>query len=125
MRLKMLAAMTVLAASSSAQAAGPMTVAEFLAKGDALKARGFLAIGSPDIALLRDTVKDAGLSYRAEIAASTIAGKPPRACPPPVGQAKIDGKTMMSAFTSIPPAKRTITVKTAFYRFMDKRYPCP
>ncbi len=108
-----------------AHAAGPMSVAEFLAKGDALKAKGMLAIGSPDIALLRDTVKDAGQSYRAEIASSTAAGKKPRACPPPVGQAKIDGKTLMGAFASIPPAKRGISVKAAFYRFMDRRYPCP
>lgn len=35
-------------------AASAMTVAEFLAKTQALRAKGLLAVGSPDIALLRD-----------------------------------------------------------------------
>jgi hypothetical protein len=83
------------------------------------------AMMSPDLGLLRTEVKTAGESYRAEIEAARAAGKTPRSCPPPKGQAKIDSNTLITSFQTIPPARRTMSVKTAFYSFMDKRYPCP
>lgn len=106
-------------------AAQAMTVDEFLAKAAALKAKGMAAMMSPDLGLLRTEVRTAGESYRAEIETAKAAGKAPRACPPPKGQTKIDSDTLISSFQTIPAAKRTMSVKTAFYGFMDKRYPCP
>ncbi|WEJ98630.1 MAG: hypothetical protein P0Y59_16995 [Candidatus Sphingomonas phytovorans] len=106
-------------------AAQAMTVDEFLAKAAALKARGMGAMMSPDIGLLRGEVKAAGDSYRAEIDSAAATGAKPRGCPPPKGQAKIDSNTLISSFQTIPAAKRGMSVKTAFYSFMDKRYPCP
>lgn len=106
-------------------AAQAMTVDEFLAKAAALKAKGVGAMMSPDIGLLRGEVKAAGDSYRAEIDSATAAGAKPRSCPPPKGQAKIDSNTLISSFQTIPAGKRGMSVKTAFYSFMDKRYPCP
>ena len=41
-------------------ATGDMSVAAFLAKADNLKAKGFLALGSSDIALLQSEAKAAG-----------------------------------------------------------------
>jgi len=102
-----------------------MTVNEFLAKAAALKAKGMAAMMSSDLGLVREEIKLAATAYRAELDAGQAAGKKPRSCPPPKGQAKIDSTTLIASFQTIPPAKRTMSVKTAFYSFMDKRYPCP
>ena len=116
--------MVVLTGALLPVAAQAMTVETFLAKAKALQAKGLFAVGSADIALLRDEVKDAGTAYRAQIEADRVAGKPPRACPPPVGQAKIDSKVIMTEFEAIPAAKRKVSVQSAFYAMMDRRYPC-
>ena len=106
-------------------AAPAMTVAEFLSKAAALQTKGMSAMTSPDLGLLRAEVQAAGESYRAEIEAAKAAGKPPRSCPPPKGQARVDSNILIASFQTSPPAKRSMSVKTAFYSFMDKRYPCP
>ena len=105
-------------------AAQAMTVETFLAKAKALQAQGMLAMTSSDLPLIRAEVKDAGAAYRAQIEADRAAGKPPRACPPPIGQAKIDSTVVMAEFGAIPPAKRSISVKAAFYAMMDRRFAC-
>jgi len=104
--------------------AGAMTVNEFLAKTAALQAKGFSAMLSPDLSLLRNEVKAAATAYRADLDAAQAAHRKPRSCPPPKGQAKVDSNTLMASFQAIPPARRTMSVKEAFYGFMDKRYPC-
>jgi hypothetical protein len=48
-------------------AGGEMSVATFLAKADALKARGIMALGSSDIGLLRAEGQAAGEAYRARL----------------------------------------------------------
>jgi len=115
------AALALLAPPVAAQA---MTVNEFLAKTSALQAKGFAAMVSPDLTLLRDEIKAAATAYRAELDAAQAAHRKPRSCPPPKGQAKVDPDTLMAAFKAIPPAKRTMSVKAAFYGLMDRRYPC-
>ena len=106
-------------------AAQAMTVDEFLTKAAALKAKGMAAMMSSDLGLLRGEIKAAGDSYRTEIDSAKASGAKPRSCPPPKGQAKIDSDTLIASFQTIPAAKREMSVKTAFYSFMDKRYPCP
>lgn len=122
MRRSIMAAMVAMALAPTAAQA--MSVDEFLTKAHALQAKGMAAMASPDVPLIRAEIKDAATAYRAEIEASRTAGKPPRSCPPPKGQAKIDSQTLVSSFETIPRAKRGMSVKTAFYTFMDKRYPC-
>jgi hypothetical protein len=111
----------VLLVPVSAQA---MTVAEFLAKANALKAKGFMALGSPDIKLLKGEMEGVANAYRADIVAARQAGRTPHSCPPPKGKAKIGSKELMAEFESIPAAQRGMSVKSAFYAMMKKRYPC-
>ena len=115
------AALALMLVPAAAQA---MTVNEFLAKTAALQAKGFSAMLSPDLNLVRDEIKTAATAYRAELDAAQAAHRKPRSCPPPKGQAKVDSNTLMASFQAIPPAKRSMSVKAAFYGFMDKRYPC-
>jgi hypothetical protein len=114
-----LAAMT-----APAIAAEPMTVADFLAKTNTLRSKGLLAIGSPDIQLLKDEVTSATVAYRADLAAQRAAGQPPHSCPPPRGQVPLTSTDLIAEFNAIPPAERTVGVKAAFYAMMKKRYPC-
>jgi hypothetical protein len=102
-----------------------MSVAEFLAKTDALKAQGVLAMASPDIGLLRGDIATASDAYRAGLAAEVAAGRKPSSCPPPKGTAKVTSDDIIAAFRAIPAAQRPrTTTKTAFAAFMTKRYPC-
>ncbi len=106
-------------------AAHAMSVAEFLAKTDALKAKGPLALASPDLALLRDEVAVASDAYRAGLAKEVAAGRKPSSCPPPKGTAKVTSDDIIAAFRAIPAGQRAKTsTKVAFAAFMTKRYPC-
>lgn len=105
-------------------AAQAMTVQEFLDKADALKAKGVLALASPDIGLLRDEVKAAGAAYRADLARQVAAGKKPSSCPPPVGQTGITSDQIIADFRALPAAQRKLSVRTVWASLMTKRYPC-
>lgn len=106
-------------------AANAMSVAEFLAKTDALQAKGVLALGSPDIGLLRDDIASASDAYRAGLAKQVAAGRKPSSCPPPKGTAKITSDDIIASFRAIPAGQRAkMSTKAAFAAFMTKRYPC-
>ena len=105
-------------------AAQAMAVSEFLAKADALKAQGVLALASPDVGLLRQEIMKASDAYRAGLAAQVAAGKKPSSCPPPKGTAKVTSDDIIKEFKSLPPARQKASVKDAFAAFMTKRYPC-
>jgi hypothetical protein len=105
-------------------AARAMSVGTFLAKAQALQDKGMFALGSSDIALLRDEVTNAANAYRADLAADAQAKRPARACPPPRNKTNVTSKDIIASFKAIPAAERGISVKVAFYRFMDKRFPC-
>jgi hypothetical protein len=108
----------------SAQA---MTVATFLAKADALKAKGVLALMSSDVGLLKAEMKAVGETYRADILAARAAGKPPHSCPPPKGdkRASMTSDELLAELRKVPAAQaRTMEVKTAFYAMMKRKFPC-
>ncbi len=98
-----------------------MTVAEFLGKADALQARGFTAMFSSDIGLLKTEIVSASAAYRADV----DAGKPPRSCPPAKGTVKTSSDELLAAFRTVPVAERTkLSVRVAFANYMVKRFPC-
>jgi hypothetical protein len=101
-----------------------MTVAEFLAKAHALQARGVFAMGSPDIKLLTDEMDGIRAAYRADLARAAAAHRPPHSCPPPVGQSKMSSAEFIAELDRIPVAQRGMSMRTAFYAMMKRRYPC-
>lgn len=101
-----------------------MSVAQFLAKAKALQAKGIFAMGSPDIQLLKDEMQGVANAYRSDILAARTAGRKPHSCPPPKGQAKMNSKDLLAELERIPPAQRGMSMKTAFYGIMKRRYPC-
>lgn len=120
---KAVIALSVLLAAMPALAAGgEMKVETFLAKAEALKAKGNLALGSPDIGLLRSEGQAAGKAYRERLLAERAAGKP-SSCPPKGG--KVSSDQLMAHLRTYPAAARTsTTMKTAMADFFIKTYPC-
>jgi hypothetical protein len=112
-----------LAAAAVFSAPGDMKISTFLAKADALKAKGLMALGSSDIALLKSEGKAAGEAYRARIKSDKAKGQPPHSCPP--AKASIGADDLLSHFRSYQAADRQqISVRTGFADMMKKRYPC-
>jgi hypothetical protein len=102
-----------------------ITVAEFLAKAEALKAKGMMAMMSPDLPVVRGEMQAATTAYRTDVDAARAKGGTDLGCPPPKGQAKINSDTIMADLAAIPKAAQArTTVKAALYDVMRKRYPC-
>ena len=111
-----------LTAGAAQAATGAMPVAVFLAKADALKAKGLGALGSPDIGLLKAEGQAAGQAYRARLQAERAAGKP-SSCPPK--GAKVNSRQLIAHLRSYPEAARARTdMRTAMADFFIKTYPC-
>ncbi|MFN5901356.1 MAG: hypothetical protein ACK439_00095 [Novosphingobium sp.] len=101
---------------------GEMSVATFLAKADALKAKGLMALGSPDIKLLRAEGQAAGQAYGNRLAAERAAGKP-SSCPPK--GTRPSSNEVLAHLRTYPEGRRTgTTMKTAMADYFIKKYPC-
>jgi hypothetical protein len=119
--VRTVAVVAALASAGLPVTANAMSVADFLGRADALKAKGIAAMFSSDIALLKAEVTSAATAYRADVAA----GKPPKSCPPPKGSVKMDSDELMANFRTIPASQRaTTSVRAAFANYMAKRFPC-
>jgi hypothetical protein len=116
--------LAVAALSFAATSASAMTVAEFLAKANALKAKGMMAAFSSDIGLLKGEMAGVAASYRADLESARAAGRKPHSCPPPKGQTRMTSTDLLAELEKIPPARRSMSMKAAFYGIMARRYPC-
>jgi hypothetical protein len=106
-------------------AASAMTVAEFLAKAEALKAKGMMAMMSSDLPVVRGEMQAATTAYRTDVDAARAKGRTELGCPPPKGQAKISSDTIMADLAAIPKAVQAkVSVKAGLYAAMAKRFPC-
>jgi hypothetical protein len=106
-------------------ATNAMTVAEFLAKAEALKAKGMMAMMSSDLTVVRSEMQAATTAYRADVDAARAKGITTLGCPPPKGQVKLSSDVILADFAATPKAaqKRT-TVKAGLYAIMVERFPC-
>ena len=112
----------LLAAAPALAAPGDMSVATFLAKADALLARGPLALFSGDAGLLRKEATAAGEAYKERLKLEQAAGKP-SSCPPR-GKAP-DQDMWLAHLRSYPAAARPETsVRSAMADLYRKKWPC-
>jgi len=101
-----------------------MTVAVFLEKAEALKARGALAMFSSDLSLLKGEVRTAAAAVRAERLAAERAGRRPAFCPPAAG-GRFDSDELLRHFYAIPPAQRArMEVRDGLRSLLVRKYPC-
>ncbi|MFO1255595.1 MAG: hypothetical protein U1E37_07975 [Sphingomonadaceae bacterium] len=122
--MRKIAAMLALALLPAGLLAAPgdMNVATFLAKADALKAKGAMAMFSSDIGLLRTEGQAAGEAYRARLAKERAAGRP-SSCPPQ--GVKVNSNDVLAHLRTYPAAARgAISMKQAMADFFIKRFPC-
>lgn len=123
MKLRALAVLAALAVPSTLLAApGDMSVAAFLGKADALKAKGAMALFSGDIGVLKSEGKAAGAAYRAQLQAERAEGRP-SSCPPK--GTKINSDELLTFLRSYPAAVRPqVPMKQAIADFFARKYPC-
>jgi len=103
-------------------AASAMTVDQFLAKANALKAQGMMALLSPDVGALKAEMAEAVKALQAEKAARKAAGKPPRVCAPE--GTKLTQNEMLDGLAALPPAQRAGSLKDGVSQVMRNRFPC-
>ena len=111
--LVLIAAPIVLAAAAS-----PMTVATFLEKSDAIQRRGILAAMSPDAKLLHGEAQASFNDWMRQ-------AHHPVACPPKGKTFRGDPQRFLAMLRAVPPEQRShISVREAFRRDWNKRWPC-
>ena len=114
----------VLAAGAAMLVATPaaaMDVATFIARANALKAKGPMALFSSDLKLLRAEGQAAGQRSRAENARARAAGKP-LYCNPPgttLGQNEV-----LDGLNRIPAAERKMSLEDGLIRVARAKWPC-
>jgi len=117
---RLLATAAILLAAAPASAA--MTVGTFLARANALKAQGPLALVSPDFQVLRGEAQAATAQLKAERDARKAKGLKPIACPPP-GQS-IGITEMLDGLGRLSPAEQKLPLKDGYAKVIAKRFPC-
>lgn len=123
MKRALLALAAILSVAAPALAApGDMSVAVFLGKADALKAKGPAALFSSDIGLLKAEGKAAGEAYRARLQSERAAGKP-SSCPPK--GTKVNSDKLIAHLRTYPtPDRPKVSMKQAIADYFIKTYPC-
>jgi hypothetical protein len=93
-----------------------MSAAEFLAKADALKAKGMMAMFSSDLRLLKSDFTAGAKAWRQQ-------AHKPNACPP--AAVKLNPDEIYGLLAAVPPAQRaTTTSRDAIVTGLNRRYPC-
>jgi hypothetical protein len=116
------ALLALLLAAPAAANTGEMSVATFLSKADGLRAKGLMALGSPDMKLLRAEGQAAGMAYGVRLQQERASGKP-SSCPPK--GARPSSNEVLSHLRTYPAEKRgAINMKAAMADYFIKNYPC-
>lgn len=99
-----------------------MTVQTFLARANALRDQGPMALMSPDLPVLKAEAKQATTELRADRAARAAAGKKPIACVPE-GE-KIGIMDMLDGLAALPASVQKRPLKDGYAQVLAKRFPC-
>ncbi len=112
----------LLAATPAVAAPGDMSVAIFLAKADALRAKGAMALFSSDYKALQTEGRAAGQAYRTRLAAERAQGKP-SSCPPK--PAPVNSNSLIAHLRTYPAEHRDhVPMRTAMADLFIKTWPC-
>jgi len=116
------AALLAAAAPAAAQPQG-LSVADFLARAQALMMAGQVAPDNAELAVLRGEIVAAGKAVRAQQAADRAAGRPATYCIP--AEARADASEIVQHLQKIPAARRGVPFRQAFAEYARAKYPCP
>ena len=113
------AALLVIAAPAQA-----MSVQTFLAKAEALKKKGPMALFSSDLKLLLRQVKADAAAIKAERLLAQKNGRQPAYCPG--GETQLGQKDILAAMEAVPAARRASTdTRSGLRAYFTRRFPCP
>jgi len=114
----------LIAVSSAASAAGPLTAGEFLARTEPLmkKSKITLMFSSEAKALMK-AVGEAARKTRANSEAARAAGRPTDTCLP-TGKASVNADELLAYLRALPPQRRSESFDRAFGGYAAKKYPC-
>lgn len=116
-------ALFALACTAWAGTADAMDVATYLAKVEAVRAKGLAAMFSNDAQVLQGEITSSGSALGRERLATLKAGRRPSYCPPQ--HATLSQQEIFAALTAVPPARRARTeVKEALRAAFARKYPC-
>ena len=113
---------TVLMVGVAMPANAAMTVGTFLARANALRDQGPMALMSPDFPVLKAEAKAATAELKADRAARAAAGKKPVACVPEGESVGI--MDMLDGLAALPAADQKRPLKDGYARVLAKRFPC-
>lgn len=114
-----------LAAAAVGGSASAMPVSTFLAKAEALKSKGPLALLSSDYKVLKNEVRGSAAALREERLAAAKAGRKAAYCPTGNGLG-LSVDEIMGAMRAVPAQQRGRTeVKDALRAHLAQRFPCP
>ena len=103
-------------------ASAAMSVGTFLARANALRDQGPMALMSPDLSALKAEAKAATNQLKAERAARAAAGKPPIACVPEGESVGI--MDMLDGLNELPASYQKRPLKDGYARVLANLYPC-
>ena len=103
-------------------ASAAMTVGTFLARANALRDQGPMALMSPDFPALKAEAKAATTQLKAERAARAAEGKPPIACVPEGESVGI--MDMLDGLSDLPASYQKRPLKDGYARVLANLYPC-
>lgn len=109
-------------ASPAAAAPGDMSAGAFLAKADALQAKGAMALFSSDIGLLKAEGMAAGQAYRSRLLQERAVGHPSSCAP---HGTRVDSTRLLGFLRAYPAAERQRkTMREAMAELFMKTWPC-
>ena len=101
-----------------------MSVAEFLQRSEALKAKGAFALFSSELGVLKKEVTQAAEQLRAERLAAQRAGRKAPYCPT-TKTAQMDSERLLGVMRAVPPGDRArLPVKDALRKHFARTQPC-
>ncbi|MDY0966475.1 MULTISPECIES: hypothetical protein [Sphingomonas] len=112
----------ILVGGMAVPASAAMTVGTFLARANALRDQGPMALMSPDFPALKAEAKAATTQLKAEGAARAAAGKPPIACVPEGESVGI--MDMLDGLSDLPASYQKRPLKDGYARVLANLYPC-
>ena len=121
------AAIAVLGPAAAAAQGPGLSVADVLAKSDALEKKGMLAVFSSDLRVIKAEAQRDVEAFAAQLRSAHNAHRPLPACLPQESSGwklTFDTEEILKYYRSIPPQRRGMSSVDAFAEFMKVKYPC-
>lgn len=112
-------------AQAEPAADAPMTLGQFLTHWEEAQKTGLMIRMSPDARAATRAMQRGTTRYRQMLDADKAAGRPPRSCLPPPGQAELSSDDLIPKLKALPASDHAKPLDEALIPVLDSLYPCP